>query len=143
MSSPFETHTCSAPAERSARMRDIVLEHAPRDRAIHALDIGCGTGSLVFHLAAALPLASVIGIDISAANIQIADALRNADPASARVRFSRADYLHYEASHEGGPAVDLIVTDTVLHFIAAPPAHLWAKLARDVRAGGLLIACMA
>ena len=46
-------------------MRDIVLEYAPRDKAIAVLDLGCGTGSLVFLLADA-PEARLIGIDVSA-----------------------------------------------------------------------------
>jgi hypothetical protein len=92
----------------------------------------------VFRLAGALPLATVVGIDISAANIRAADAQCESDNAAARTRFERADYLEY-----GTEPVDLIVTDTVLHFIAGRPVNLWTKLARDVRAGGFLIACMA
>lgn len=119
-------------------MRDIVLEHAARDHALQVLDVGCGTGSLVFRLAGALPRATVVGIDISAANIRVADAQRESGGAGARTRFERADYLEYDTD-----PVDLIVTDTVLHFIGGQPRGLWTKLARDVRDGGFLIACMA
>ena len=57
-------------------MRDVVLEHAPRDKAVAVLDLGCGTGSLIFLLADALPEARVIGIDVSAANIAEAERSR-------------------------------------------------------------------
>jgi SAM-dependent methyltransferase len=138
MSTPFEANTCSAPAERSARMRDIVLERAPRGGPLQILDVGCGTGALAFRLAESLPEAIVTGVDISPANIRAAEARRRAAPGGDRVRFVRADYLE----HETAP-VDIIVTDTVLHFIHARPLDLWTKLARDVRPGGLLVCAMA
>ena len=138
MRNPFESHTCSAPAQRSERMRDIVLDHAPRDRALQVLDIGCGTGSLAFRLADALSLASVVGIDISAANIEAAEAGRTSTDQAGRLRFICADYLAYSTE-----PVDIVVTDTVLHFIRGRPVDLWAKLARETRRGGFLVACMA
>jgi len=137
MRTPFEGATCSAPEARAERMRDIVVEHAPRDRPIHVLDIGCGTGALALQLAAALPLASVTGVDVSPANIGVAT--RQVDgPARSRVRFERADYLQYDA-----PPTDVIVTDTVLHFIPGRREVLWRKLGRDLRSGGVLVCCMA
>jgi len=134
MRTPFDGATCSAPDARAERMRDIVIEHAPRDRSIQVLDVGCGTGALARQIAAALPLATVTGVDISAANIGAAAA---AQPAG-RVRFERADYLQYET-----PPADVIVSDTVLHFIAGRREDLWRKLARDLTSGGVLVCCMA
>jgi len=64
MRTPFDGATCSAPDARAERMRDIVIEHAPRDRSIQVLDVGCGTGALARQIAAALPLATVTGVDI-------------------------------------------------------------------------------
>jgi trans-aconitate methyltransferase len=119
-------------------MRDIVLHHAPSGRSIEALDIGCGTGSLVRLLAVALPLATVVGIDISSANIRAAEMEGNPLECRGRVSFEHADYLQYQTA-----PLDLIVTDTVLHFIVGGPVALWTKLARDLRPGGLLVACMA
>lgn len=138
MSSPFEGNTCSAPAERSARMRDIVLERVPRKQPIQVLDVGCGTGMLAFRLAEALPDATVTGVDISAANIAAAEAHRPAQAGGDRIRFVRADYLEHQT-----PPVDVIVTDTVLHFVRARPLDVWSKLARDLRPGGLLVCAMA
>ncbi|HXD73317.1 MAG TPA: class I SAM-dependent methyltransferase [Vicinamibacterales bacterium] len=138
-STEFSEKTCSAPAERSARMRDVVLKYIPRDRATGVLDLGCGTGSLVFLLADAVASARIVGVDISAANIRAAEERRAAmDPATAgRIVFEQADYLARTAT-----PVDVLVTDGVLHLIPGDTNELFAKLAADVRAGGFLIAAM-
>jgi SAM-dependent methyltransferase len=138
MSSPFEAHTCSAPAERSARMRDIVLERVPRGQPLRVLDVGCGTGMLAFGLAEALSAAMVTGVDVSPVNIEAAEAYRPAWAGRDRVQFVCADYLEY-----AGPPVDVIVTDTVLHFMRARRLDLWTKLARDLQPGGVLVCAMA
>jgi SAM-dependent methyltransferase len=135
----FGTLTCSAPAERSARMCEIVVQHVAKDRALEILDLGCGTGSLVFLLAAALPAAAVTGIDVSAPNIARAEQQRaKSDAATAkRIRFEQADYLTRSAS-----PVDAIVSDGVLHLIPGDTRTLVAKLAADLRPGGVLVAAM-
>ncbi len=135
--SEFAEKTCTAPAERSDRMRDIVLAHVPCDRAIRLLDLGCGTGSLLFRLAGALPAAVLSGIDVSPANIRAARAEQAAQPAPERVRFETADYLEYAA----GP-FDAIVTDGVLHLIAGDTTAIVQKLANDLVPGGLLVCSM-
>jgi SAM-dependent methyltransferase len=129
--------TCTAPAGRSDRMRDIVVASVPRDRPLRVLDVGCGTGSLVFRLAAALPLATVVGIDLSAANIEAANRSRPASADAARVRFEVADYTSYRT----GP-VDVVVTDGVLHLIDGDSEGLVAKIAGDLVAGGLFVCDM-
>ncbi len=120
-------------------MSEIVLKYAPRDRPIAVLDLGCGTGSLVFLLATALPSARLVGLDVSAPNIRAAETHRaRLETATAsRVVFERADYLARPAS-----PVDVLVTDGVLHLIPGDTRELFAKLAADVRTGGVLIACM-
>ena len=142
MSSPVSEYVdkvCSAPAERSRRMCELVLKHVPRDRTIDVLDVGCGTGSLVFQLARALPAARLIGIDVSVPNIRAADEHRSAlDTATAsRVRFERADYLARPATR-----VDAVTSDGVLHLIPGDTRALFAKLAGDLRPGGVLVVCM-
>jgi SAM-dependent methyltransferase len=120
-------------------MRDIVLEYATIDKALAVLDLGCGTGSLVFLLADALPSARIVGVDISAPNIRAAEERRRVlDPLEAgRIVFEQADYLARSAT-----PVDVLVTDGVLHLIPGSTSELFAKLATDVRAGGFLIAAM-
>jgi len=135
----FSDRTCSAPAERSARMCDIVVQHVARNRAVEGLDLGCGTGSLVFLLAAALPTATLTGIDVSAPNIRRAEGHRaTLDAATAaRIRFEQADYLTRPAS-----PVDVIASDGVLHLIPGDTRALFARLSADLRPGGTLVVCM-
>ena len=132
----FARHTCTAPAARSDRMRDIVTAVAPVDRPIRVLDLGCGTGSLVVRLADTLPAATVIGLDVSPANITAAERSQARGPAS-NVQFVTGDYLSYRTD-----PFDVIVSDGVLHLIDADTASLAAKLARDLRRDGTLICNM-
>jgi SAM-dependent methyltransferase len=135
-SSEFAGRTCTAPAERSDRLRDLVLQHVPRNRRLRVLDLGCGTGSLVRRLAEALPDATLVGIDLSTANVDAANQqLHAADPA--RMRFVVADYLHYR-----GGLFDVIVSDGVLHLIPGSTPALAGKLAADLEPGGLFICGM-
>ena len=117
-------------------MRDIVLAHVPRDRPIRVLDLGCGTGSLAVRLADTLPLAELLGIDVSAANITAAQ--RRAESGVAgRLRFAVADYLAFRE-----PPFDVIVSDGVLHLITAPTESLVRKIAGDLKLGGLFVCDM-
>jgi SAM-dependent methyltransferase len=134
----FVDTVCTAPAARCKRIRDIVLAHVPRGHAIRVLDLGCGTGSLLFHLAEALPAAALVGIDVSAANIRAARQQQMDHASAARVQFEVAEYLTYRAE-----PFDAIVTDSVLHFIRAETVVLVRKLAADLRPGGLFVCCMA
>jgi len=135
----FADRTCSAPPERSRRVCEIVLQHVPADRPIELLDVGCGTGSLVFLLAGGLPGASLTGLDVSAPNIRAADRRRSTlDGATAgRVRFEQGDYVERPAS-----PVDAVMSDGVLHLIPGSTRALFAKLAADLRPGGALVVCM-
>jgi SAM-dependent methyltransferase len=118
-------------------MRDIVVAHVPSDRAVRVLDLGCGTGSLLFRLADVLPHASLVGIDVSDANIRTARREQIGRPAAARIAFETADYLHYHAD-----AFDAIVSDGVLHLVPGDSAALVRKLAHDLKAGGVLVCDM-
>jgi len=79
------------------------------------------------------------GLDVSAPNIRKAEEQRATLDAAkaARIRFERADYLARAAS-----AVDVIVSDGVLHLIPGDTQALFLKLAADLRAGGMLVVAM-
>jgi SAM-dependent methyltransferase len=109
----------------------------PTDRAIRLLDVGCGTGSLLFRLAEALPHASFTGIDISPANIRAATRQQAQRPSAARIRFETADYLQYRAE-----PFDAIVTDGVLHLVPGDAGALADKLADDLTSRGVIVCNM-
>jgi len=133
----FVHHTCTAPPERSDRMRDIVLAQVPADRAIRLLDLGCGTGSLLLRLADALPQASLVGIDISPANIRAARLEQERRTPTPRVTFEVADYRQ----HRSG-TFDAIVSDGVLHLIPGDTGALVRKIAAELNAGGVFVCAM-
>lgn len=132
----FAARTCTAPAARSDRMRDIVLAEIHRHGPLRVLDLGCGTGSLVRRLAEALPGATVIGLDMSGANVEAAKR-QTAAFGDQRVRFVTIDYLQYRDE-----PFDLIVSDGVLHLIPGSDTTLARKLAADLNANGLLVCGM-
>src|SRR5262245_18616844 len=119
--SEFAALTCSAPEERAARMAELVLRHAPAG-PIRLLDLGCGTGRLLFRLSSALPSATCVGIDISLANIGVAEAARRLCPERDRLAFEVVDYLKWKT-----PPMDLIATDSVLNLIDGDTDSLVAK----------------
>jgi len=133
----FAGVTCTAPAERSDRMRDIVVAHVPADRPVRLLDVGCGTGSLLFRLADALPRASLVGIDLSRANIDAARSGHRRGASAVRVQLEVADYMAFAA-----PPFDAIVADGVLHLVPGDTGALARKLAADLRPGGVLVCDM-
>jgi len=100
------------------------------------LDVGCGTGSLVFLLARALPVATLTGIDVSAMNVRAAETQRASLDVStkSRVRFEQADYVTRPTT-----AADAVTSDGVLHLIPGDTRALFRKLAEDVRPGGVLV----
>ena len=100
------------------------------------LDVGCGTGSLVFLLARALPAATLTGVDVSAVNVRAAETQRAAldEATKSRMRFEQADYVNRPAT-----AADAVTSDGVLHLIPGDTRALFRKLAADVRPGGVLV----
>lgn len=110
----------------------LVARAAPARRI---LDIGCGAGATSLGLAAALPDAQILGIDLSPALIEAARARATAVP---RCQFSVADATEWE-DHSFAP--DLLVSRHGVMFFTDPVAafgHLAAQAARPAR---LLFSC--
>ena len=68
------------------RLEETVGSLAPYRTSLNRwLDIGCGTGEHVLALAARMPAATLQGVDVSPANIAIAEAARRGHAASGRI----------------------------------------------------------
>lgn len=114
-----------------------VAERIPAAPGQRALDLGCGTGDAALALAARMPGLHVVGLDLSRPNIDVAIARAGEAAARDRVQFAAADYRSWD-----GGSFDVIAADSVLHLIPMDDARLAAKLAADLKPGGLLIMTM-
>lgn len=132
----FAGHVFTAQEERSHRLRKIICHYLDATCPLKILDIGCGAGTLLFDLMEVLPLAHGTGVDISEANIQVANYSRQQLGLEKRLTFVAMDYLEFQTE-----PVDLIFTYSVLQLI---PNHrqLYSKIASDLACGGLLINCI-
>jgi SAM-dependent methyltransferase len=98
------------------------------------LDVGCGDGALILHLAEMMPHSSFLGVDVSDANITAATVAISHSPHRSRLAVVRNDYLALDAGR-----FDLLVASSSLQGIDATSRQLADKLAHDVAAGGFLI----
>jgi ubiquinone/menaquinone biosynthesis C-methylase UbiE len=96
------------------------------------LDAGCGTGEISSRLAELFPKASVLGVDIIDAHLELARS-RYARLAS-RLRFEHQSIFELDA---GDQSFDLVVCRHVLHSLPQPERVI-AELARVTRRGGYL-----
>ncbi|MDQ3339916.1 MAG: class I SAM-dependent methyltransferase [Myxococcota bacterium] len=103
------------------------LPEAPR-----ILDVGCGTGEIVMRLAALFPRATIVGVDIIEAHLDLARS-RCAQLAD-RVQFQVADAFELPFDEA---SFDLVVCRHVLQAIPTPERVL-AQLVRVTRPGGVL-----
>ena len=125
----------STPADRQDRFLPLLSAHYPADAQLRLLDVGCGNGGQLLNLARHFPNCMAVGIDISAANVEGANARRLAQDAG-RVSFLCADMLSWNAA-----PFDAIVSDSVLQNIPDGPRVL-NRLAALLKPGGLLFAAM-
>lgn len=94
------------------------------------LDVGCGTGVLLIALARAFPEISLAGIDLSQEMLEIAQTKLGS---RADLRQGRAEHLPFR-----NDAFDLIVSTSVLHYLATPDAAL-SEMHRVLKPGGRVV----
>ncbi|WP_428561266.1 MAG: SAM-dependent methyltransferase [Solidesulfovibrio sp. DCME] len=109
----------------------------PAASPLRVLDIGCGTGELLFALAGLFPEARMVGVDISEDNIRQAAARLAGSGLGDRLEFVCGDYLRFD-----GTGFDLICSVSTLHLIPAATETLFAKIAAELRPGGLVLATL-
>ena len=80
------------PRAETEALVELALEHAHHLHSPRILDVGTGSGCIAVSLAAELPTAIVLGVDLSMAALRVAQ--HNAEHlAQSRVRFLQADLL--------------------------------------------------
>lgn len=106
------------------------------ERGIRVLDIGCGRGRALLHLAARFPNSRFVGYDLSDA--ALATARRNARELNlANVRFETRDLTGFGSSAEPD-AFDLVFAFDAVHDQATPQSVL-DGVQRTLKPGGTLL----
>lgn len=103
------------------------LNLRPTDRV---LDVGCGTGSLLYYLVSSYPKAQLSGIDLVPEMLAIA---RRRLPPSIELREGSAEHLPFEDEQ-----FDIVVSCSMFHYIHNPIAVL-RQIHRVLRSGGQLV----
>ena len=117
------------------RLRTDVAPRMDLRRPLRILNLGCGCGEGSFLLAALFPQAQVAGLDISEANIARGRRALHARQLH-RVSFDCGDYSKIRFPNEH---FDLIVADSVLHFIPDAARNIMPKIAGELAPGGHLV----
>jgi SAM-dependent methyltransferase len=118
----------------SRRLAPLLIRFGGLADGERVLDVGCGTGSLTFALAAAADLAGVVGVDPVEGFVAAARA-RNADP---RLVFDLGDA---RALPYADASFDCAYASLVLHFVP-DAARAVAEMRRVVRPGGTVAAAV-
>jgi SAM-dependent methyltransferase len=108
----------------------------PRFEASHVVDLGCGVGASLCHLAACLPVRG-IGVTLSPVQARIAEQRIRASGFADRIRCIEGDYCDLPAGT--GPADLAYAIESFVHV--ADPVRFLAQCHSLLRPGGLLVIC--
>lgn len=93
------------------------LNHTPKDKVLHILDLGTGTGAIVLAIASERPLAQVVGVDF------IEEAILLAEKNRARLRLTNVEFMQSNwFSHLIDQQFNIIVSNPP--YIANDDPHL-------------------
>jgi SAM-dependent methyltransferase len=127
----------TTPDEAFHHVEDLVLVLLADVAAPRVVDLGCGVGGSLLHLAQRRPELAGEGLTISPSQAEVAATLIAAAGLGARVRVREGDFL--------APPDDLAGADLALSieaFVHGPdPAAYFAAAASVLRPGGLLVVC--
>ncbi len=96
------------------------------------LDVGCGPGNITAELARKVDHGSIVGVDIAAGVIELADVEQSAKAANLSFRVGDVYGLEFPESH-----FDVVYAHQVLQHLTRPVAAL-GEMRRVLKPGGLL-----
>jgi tocopherol O-methyltransferase len=118
------------------RIVELLRALPPSFEASHVVDLGCGVGASLRHLAARLPVRGT-GITLSPVQVRLAERHFHEAGIGDRVRCLEGDYVDLPAGV--GPADLAYAIESFVH--GPTPARFFAQCQRLVRPGGLLVIC--
>jgi len=121
-----------------APLLTLALQRQATESTTRILEIGCGDGTLLLALATAFPQARIIGIELSKANVELAQARAVKAGLSKRIAVVCGDWI--TISDLG--RFDAILAQSVLHLIEHPDNDVFARLNGDLADGGLVVATL-
>ena len=129
-----------SPAAAAAHINHLVVQEI-RDRLEgpprHLLDLGCGVGGTVFHMARSFPESRVRGITISPRQVEIAGRLAEEQGFSSRCAFHLGDFTALEPAPPGEGADAAVAVESFVH---APDRRAFlGAAAGQLTDGGLLL----
>ena len=112
-----------------------------RVRPRRVLELACGSGRVTFTLAAALPMAEIVGVDSSIDMLAQAAAARDGAEPSVRERVSLVEGDMREWPGRGGPFDAVVIACcSVSHLLTLDDRRrTWATAFRLLRPGGVFI----
>lgn len=81
------------PRPETEHLVEALLTRVSRDASLRIVDVGTGSGAIAVALAHALPLASVIALDVSSAALAVAEENAKLHGVAERIRFVESDLL--------------------------------------------------
>ncbi len=134
---PLWAEGVKTPAMAAAHVNTLIAAQAEavlgRPPAV-VVDLGCGVGGTLFHLARRWPEAGLCGITLSAEQVRLAEAHAKALGLEARCRFLRSDFLLPMTL----PRADLVIA-VESHVHAPSAARFLTAALRHLRPGGVLV----
>jgi ubiquinone/menaquinone biosynthesis C-methylase UbiE len=118
------------------RIAELIAGLPATGRTIHVVDLGCGVGASICHLASRLPIRGT-GVTISPVQQRLAQERVAGSGLSDQVTCVEGDYCALPESI--GPADVAYAIESFVH--GPSPERFFAEAARLVRPGGLLIVC--
>ncbi len=93
------------PRPETELLVEAVLERLPRNTSLRIVDVGTGSGAIAIAVAANLPQAEVVALDLSTAALEVARANVAAHGLEARVRLVESDLLAAVAAEDAFDAI--------------------------------------